>query len=134
MEDPSTRQSRLRRCYVNHDRGVAHERRHHYYFVDDCVYPSTYFRQRYCMRMSLFLCIMHKSSETFPHFTKNLDASCCSGLTSLQKCIVTMWLLTYGMTTDMIDEYLKFEKTTTLECLEKYYECIIDSYMTEFLH
>jgi hypothetical protein len=45
-----------------------------------------------------------------------------------------MWLLTYGMTTDMIDEYLKFEKTTTLECLEKYYECIIDSYMTEFLH
>jgi hypothetical protein len=33
----------------------------------------------------------------------------------------------------MIDEYLKLGKTTTLECLEKYCEQIIDSYGIEFL-
>jgi hypothetical protein len=39
-----------------------------------------------------------------------------------------MWLLAYGKTADTIGEYLKLVKTTTLECLEKYCEGIIDFY------
>jgi hypothetical protein len=34
----------------------------------------------------------------------------------------------------VIDEYLKTGKTTKLECLEKYYEQIIDGYKIEFLY
>jgi hypothetical protein len=42
-------------------------------------------------------------------------------------------LLAYGMAIDMINEYLKLGRTTTLECLEKYCEGIIDCYGAEFL-
>jgi hypothetical protein len=35
----STRQSKHRQCYVNHDREVAHFRLRSDYFDDDCVYP-----------------------------------------------------------------------------------------------
>jgi hypothetical protein len=38
------------------------------------------------------------------------------------------------MTTDTIDEYLKLEKSTALECLEYYYEGIIECFGAEFLH
>jgi hypothetical protein len=37
------------------------------------------------------------------------------------------------MVIDTIDEYLKLEKTTTLECLEYYYSGIIECFGDEFL-
>jgi hypothetical protein len=37
------------------------------------------------------------------------------------------------MITDTINEYLKLEKTTTLECLEYYYSDIIEYFGDEFL-
>jgi hypothetical protein len=39
------------------------------------------------------------------------------GLIVLQKCTVIVCQLTYGMTTNTIDEYLKLGKSTALECL-----------------
>jgi hypothetical protein len=37
------------------------------------------------------------------------------------------------MTADTIDEYMKLEKTTALECLEYYCSCIIDCFGDKFL-
>jgi hypothetical protein len=37
------------------------------------------------------------------------------------------------MTTYTIDEYLKLEKTTALECLEYYYSSIIECFRVKFL-
>jgi hypothetical protein len=132
MEVPSTRRLRLLRCYVNRDLQATHERLHRYYFTDDCVYPLTYFQWRYRTRGGVFfyaLCI----SETSSYFTKRFDAIGRSGLTPLQKYVVVVRLLAYGMAIDMINEYLKLGRTTTLECLEKYCEGIIDCYGAEFL-
>jgi hypothetical protein len=64
------------------------------------------------------LSIIHKISETSPYSTKMHDATGCIGLTLLQKCIVVVRQLAYGMVADTIDEYLKLGKTTTLECLK----------------
>jgi hypothetical protein len=41
--------------------------------------------------------------------------------------------LAYGIATDTIDEYLKFEKLTGLECLKYYCSGIIECFKTEFL-
>jgi hypothetical protein len=54
-------------------------------------------------------------------------------LTALQKYTATLRQLAYDMATDTIDEYLKLEKITTLECLEYYCLGIIECFVDEFL-
>jgi hypothetical protein len=54
-------------------------------------------------------------------------------LTALQKCTAALRQLAYGMTADTIDEYLKLEKTTALECLEYYCMDIIECFGDRFL-
>jgi hypothetical protein len=85
------------------------------------------------MRMTLFLNIIHKFSETSPYFYERYDATGHADLTALQKCTAALHQLAYGMATDTIDEYLKLRKTTTLECLEYYYSGIIECFGDEFL-
>jgi hypothetical protein len=70
------------------------------------------------MRMTLFLSIMHKLSETSPYFCERYDVTSHAGLTALQKCTSVLRQLAYSMTTDTIDEYLNLGKTIVLECLE----------------
>jgi hypothetical protein len=41
--------------------------------------------------------------------------------------------LAYGMIRDMIDEYLKLKKSTTIQYLEYYSAGIIECFMIEFL-
>jgi hypothetical protein len=83
--------------------------------------------------MTPFLSIMHKLSETSLYFCERYDATGRAGLTALQKCTAALHQLAYGMTTYTIDEYLKLEKTTALECLEYYYSSIIECFGDEFL-
>jgi hypothetical protein len=79
----------------------------------------------YRMRMTLFVSIMHKLSETSPYFCERYDVTGRAGLIALQKCTAVIRQLAYGLTADTIDEYLKLEKTTVLECLEYYCSGII---------
>jgi hypothetical protein len=51
----------------------------------------------------------------------------------LQKCTAARRQLGNGMAIDIIDEYLKLGKTTTLECLEYYCSGIIEYFGDEFL-
>jgi hypothetical protein len=85
------------------------------------------------MRRTLFLSNMHKLSEISSHFCERYDATDRAGLTALQKYTVALRQLAYGIDTDTIDEYLKLEKTTTLECLEYYCSGIIGCFRDEFL-
>jgi hypothetical protein len=72
------------------------------------------------MRRTLFLSIMHKLSETSPHFSERYDTTGRIGLIVLQKCAT-------------IDEYLKLGKSTVLECLEYYCVGIIECFRAELL-
>jgi hypothetical protein len=86
------------------------------------------------MRMTLFLSIIHKLSETSLYFCERYDATGYTGLTALQKCTVVLRQLAYGMAAYTIDEYLKLGKTTTLECIEYYCSGIIECFGDEFLY
>jgi hypothetical protein len=130
----STRWLKRRRSYINHDCEASHFRLWHDYFDDDYLYPPSYFHRRYHMRMTLFLSIMYKLSETSSYFSERNDAIDCVAFTVLQKCIAVVRELAYGMAADMIDEYPKLGKSTVLECLEYYCVDIIEYFGTEFLH
>jgi hypothetical protein len=77
---------------------------------------------------------MHKLSETSPYFCERYDVTDRAALTTLQKCTATLCQLAYDISTDIIDEYLKLEKITTIECLEYYCSSIIECFGDEFLH
>jgi hypothetical protein len=79
----STRRPKRCRHYVNRDREAAHFRLRHDYFDDDCVYPPSNFCQRYRIRRTLFLSIMHKLSETSSYFSERYDATSCASFTVL---------------------------------------------------
>jgi hypothetical protein len=79
----STRGPKRHRQYVNRDREAAHFRLQHDYFDDDCVYLSSYFHRIYRMRMTLFLSIMYKVSETSSYFCKKYDVTGRAVLTTL---------------------------------------------------
>jgi hypothetical protein len=85
------------------------------------------------MRMTLFLSIMHKLSETYLYFYERYDATGRASLTALQKCTAALRQLAYGMTADTIHEYMKLGKTIILECLEYYCLGIIECFGDEFL-
>jgi hypothetical protein len=76
---------------------------------------------------------MHKLSETSLYFCERYDATDRAGLTALQKYTATLHQLAYDIAVDTIDEYLKLEKTITLECLEYYCSEIIECFGDEFL-
>jgi hypothetical protein len=92
------------------------------------VFPSYYRIWR-----TLFLSILHKLSETSLYFSERYDTTDHIGLTALQKFTTDMHQLAYDMATDMIDEYLKLEKSITLECLEYYCADINECFEAEFL-
>jgi hypothetical protein len=75
---------------------------------------------------------MHKLSETSLYLCERYDATGRTGLTALQKCTAALRQLVYGIAVDIIYEYLKLGKTTTLECLE-YCLDIIECFGNEFL-
>jgi hypothetical protein len=131
LEEESSRRQRCRR-YIRRDREGAHDRMFQDYFADNCVYPPNYFRRRYRMRRQLFLRIMHRLGEYSPYFTQKEDACNRHGLSPLQKCTAALRLLAYGGAADSIDEYLELARSTALDCLEKFYEGIIDCYGDEF--
>jgi hypothetical protein len=85
------------------------------------------------MRMTLFLSIMHKISETSPYFCEMYDTTGHAGLTALQKCTAALHQLAYGMAEDTIDEYMKLGNIIALECLEYYCSGIIECFGDEFL-
>jgi hypothetical protein len=85
------------------------------------------------MRMTLIVSIMHKLTETSSYFSEIYDTTGRVGLTLLQKCTADVCQLAYGIAAYMIDEYLKLEKLTVLECLEYYCSSIIACFWDKFL-
>jgi hypothetical protein len=85
------------------------------------------------MRITLFLSIMHKISETSLYFCERYDATGHAALIMLQKCTTALRQLAYGIAADTIDEYLMLRKITALECLEYYCSDIIECFRDEFL-
>ena len=59
------------------------------------------------MRRHVFLHIMEALSSVDPYFQQRNDALGKKGLSSLQKCTTTMRMLAYGVSNDVVDDYVR---------------------------
>ena len=78
-------------------------------------------------------CKIHNDIVRHDHyFIQKQDAVGKWGLSSLQKIVAAWRVLCYGQSADSVDENLRIGETTTLLCLKRVCDAIIDLYEEEF--
>ena len=77
------------------------------------------------MSRPLFIRIMEGLQQQDTYFTQRVDATGLPGLGPLQKVCAAMWILAYGLPTDVVDEYIQIGESTARECLNHFCRAII---------
>ena len=85
------------------------------------------------MKRSLFLRIQSKVEAHDSYFVQKRNSANNLGLSSLQKITTALRMLAYGVSGDLIDEYVRIGETTALESLIKYVTAVIDVFSEEYL-
>jgi len=126
-EEISTSHGRpKKRCtFIRRDSLQAGEDLFRDYFAEPPIYPHKYFRRRFRMSRDLFCRIQYAVEAKDPYFVQKRDGSQRLGLTSLQKITAAFRMLTYGVTADFMDEYLKIGETTVVKSLKRFVQAII---------
>nr|XP_034594641.1 uncharacterized protein LOC117856369 [Setaria viridis] len=85
------------------------------------------------MSKPLFLRIVSELSNWDPFFTRRVDATGRDGHSPLQKCTAAIRMLAYGSPADQLDEVLKIAASTSLLCLEKFTQGVIECFGVEYM-
>ncbi|XP_015950820.3 uncharacterized protein LOC107475674 [Arachis duranensis] len=72
-------------------------------------------------------------SNVYPYFQQRVDATGRRDLSPLQKCTAAIRMLLYGVAADAVDDYVRIDESTTIECLEKFVEGVISVFEDEYL-
>ncbi|XP_012699996.1 uncharacterized protein LOC105913484 [Setaria italica] len=91
------------------------------------------FRRRFRMSKPLFLRIVSELSNWDPFFTRRVDATGRDGHSPLQKCTAAIRMLAYGSPADQLDEVLKIAASTSLLCLGKFAQGVIECFGAEYM-
>ncbi|XP_030931209.1 uncharacterized protein LOC115957123 [Quercus lobata] len=126
-------QPKRRRRSIQRNHLVGHERLFLDYFALTPVYPPTLFRRRFRMKRSLFLRIQSQVEAHDSYFVQKRNSANKLGLSSLQKITAALRMLAYGVSGDLIDEYVRIGETTALESLKKFVTAVIDVFSEEYL-
>ena len=122
-----------RRHYIRRNHLTSHERLFLDYFAPMPIYPPALFRRRFRMKHSLFLHIQSKVKAHDSYFVQKRNSANILGLSSLQKIILALRMLAYGVSGDLIDEYVRIAEITALESLKKFATAVIDVFSKEYL-
>jgi hypothetical protein len=122
-----------RRIFSRRDCLQAGEDLFHDYFAEPPIYPHKYFRMRFRMSRDLFCRIQYAVEAKDPYFVQKRDGSQRLGLTFLQNITVAFRMLTYGVTADFMDEYLKIGETTVVKSLKRFVQAIISIFSEQYL-
>ncbi|KAF5454990.1 hypothetical protein F2P56_024610 [Juglans regia] len=131
-DDGSTSQ-RGRNRQRRRDHIQEHEQLFRDYFAEPPVYPSNLFRRRFRMSRPLFLRILNEVEAYKPYFIQKRDNVGRLGLSSMQKITTAIRMLTYGVTADFMDEYIRIGESTAMESLKKFVKTIIIVFSNEYL-
>ncbi|XP_062114075.1 uncharacterized protein LOC133825101 [Humulus lupulus] len=129
----SHRSSIPRHAFIRRNSLKGHQRLFKDYFSKSPTYPLNLFRMRFQMQHHLFLHIQAEVEAYEPYFVQRRDAAKRLDHSSLQKITAAMRILTYGVSRDFVDEYLRIAKNTTTECLKKFIKAIIGIFSHEYL-
>ena len=121
------------RCYIRRNHLVGHERLFLDYFALTPIYTHALFRRRFWMKHSLFLRIQFKVEAHNSYFVQKRNSANKLDLSSLQKITAALRMLAYGVSSDLMDEYVRIGETTALESLKKFVTEVIDVFSEEYL-
>ncbi|GKB48908.1 glutathione S-transferase T3-like protein [Tanacetum coccineum] len=116
-EDMKYQPSRARRVYCDREHEQREARLMADYFMDNPTFDEVIFRRRFRKRKHLFLRIVDAVTATDRYFHQRPDATGRQSLSSLQKCTGAMRVLAYGMSFDVVDEYLRISGVVTRKSL-----------------
>ncbi|KFK23519.1 hypothetical protein AALP_AAs67696U000900 [Arabis alpina] len=84
------------------------------------------------MHRSLFMRIVERLSNEVPYFQQRQDATGRFGHFSLVKCTAAIRRMTYGLSADAMDEYLRIGATTASKCLDYFVNGIVTLFQDEY--
>ncbi|XP_028118239.1 uncharacterized protein LOC114315829 [Camellia sinensis] len=119
--------------YIRRDRWKGHERLFTDYFTTNLVYSFATFRRRFRMRRPLYLRILNAIEAHDSYFVQKQDATHILGLSSLQKMTSAMRILSYGVTADAVDDYIRIGESTAIQSLQHFCNSIIEIFGPEYL-
>jgi hypothetical protein len=103
------------------------------YFAKSPVFPPKKFRRRFRMRHNLFMRIHDTIISHDRYFVQRRNAAKKLGHSSLQKMTTAIRMLTYGETSDFMDEYLRIEETTAMDSFTGFVKAVVSIFSTEYL-
>ena len=124
---------RINRQYRYRDRVSGHSRLLNDYFVENPVYDETLFHRRFRLSRPMFLQILHTLQQRNQYFVQRRNAANTLGLSDEQKITVALRMLAYGMVADSLDEYVRIGETTTIECVKRFCQVVVEIFGPEYL-
>ncbi|CAL5195544.1 unnamed protein product [Lathyrus oleraceus] len=122
-----------RRTTVDRGREEGHNRLFNDYFSENPIYTDVQFRRRFRMHRHVFLRIVDALGNHDEYFQMRVDATGKMGLSPLQKCTSAIRMLAYGSPADLVDEYVRINKSTSIECLERFVKGVNVVFGAEYL-
>ncbi|XP_028095402.1 uncharacterized protein LOC114295376 [Camellia sinensis] len=111
----------------------GHQRLFLDYFADPPVYPSNIFWRRFQMKRSLFLCIQYAVEAHESCFVQKRNSAGVLGLSSLQKMIAALRILTYEVAADFMDKCLRIVESTAMKSLYYFVKAVVEIYSDQYL-
>lgn len=103
------------------------------YFAKPPIYPPNIFRRRFWMGRDLFLCIHYAVETHDDYFVWKTNVSGRIKLSSLQKMIAAIRMLTYGLTRDLMDKYVRIGESTARLSMRKFVKAIVFIFWNKYL-
>ncbi|GAA0172314.1 hypothetical protein LIER_26163 [Lithospermum erythrorhizon] len=103
------------------------------YFADSPTYGPRVFQRRFRMRRDLFIRIKDAIEANDSYFVQRRNAAGKLGLSALQKVTAAFQMLTYGITGDLTDEYIRIGETTAIKSMKRFVKAIIHIFGSEYL-
>lgn len=87
------------------------------YFCSTPFYPASVFRRRFRMSRAVFDRLLEGVTALVSYFVQAADATGRLGLTPHQKVTAALRVLSYGITPDAADEYVRIAESTAMKCV-----------------
>ena len=88
---------------------------------------------RFRMSKDLFLRIMNAVQVHDDYFVQKRNCAGVLGLSCFQKVTAALRMLTYGVSADAIDEYIRIGESTALESLHRFVAAVVGIFEAEYL-
>ncbi|XP_073367893.1 uncharacterized protein [Aegilops tauschii subsp. strangulata] len=95
------------------------------YFANTLLFKPDKFRRCFRMARHLFNGIREGVVANDPYFECKTDALGKLGFSSYQKCTAAIHILAYGISSDLVDEYVRMSETTCLMSMYKFCQAMV---------